>query len=123
MKHATFNYAGTVIVVEDGDSISAALDLGLHVWSHTPLRLFGCNARELKQPGGPEARDNLRALLPPGTPIAVTTLGEDKYGARWQARVKLADGTDLVTQLIAQQWAAPWNGQGAKPVPPWPRTV
>jgi hypothetical protein len=54
-------------------------------------------------------------------------LPNDKYGDRLDAVVTYlaADGTphDLVTDLVAAQWLAPWNGVGIQPKPPWPRTV
>jgi len=114
--------------VHDGDSLAVSLDLatkpllGVALWAHdVPIRLAGCNARELAQPGGPEARDNLAALLPAGTAVTVTVLHADKYDPRRDARITLPDGTDLVARLIAEQWLAPWSGSGPKPVPPWPR--
>jgi endonuclease YncB( thermonuclease family) len=125
-----YEYTAVVRDVHDGDTITVDIDLGLGVWKHgASLRLYGCNARELKDPGGAEARDNLAALLPVGSRIIVRSykpgrdLPEDKYGGRYDATVALPDGRDLVTLLIAGQWVSPWNGKGARPVPPWPRTA
>lgn len=115
-------YAATVIAVHDGDTITADIDLGFSVHTIQHLRLLGCNARELSQPGGPDAAANLAGLLF-GKQVTVRSVKPDKFGGRYDAAITLPDGTDLVTQLIADQWAAPWDGTGAKPVPPWPRTV
>lgn len=116
-------YDAVVVRVVDGDSVDLDVDLGFRVWlREVPFRLAGCNARELGSPGGPEARDHLTGVLPTGLAVTVRSIKADKY-ARWDAQVVMPDGSDLVQQLIAGQWAAPWNGLGVKPVPVWPRTV
>jgi endonuclease YncB( thermonuclease family) len=118
-----YRYRAVVVEVHDGDSITADVDLGLHVWRrHESFRLLGCNARELEDPGGVEARDNLAAIVT-GTELTLTSVKPDKYGDRMDCVITLPDGSDLVTGLIAEQWAAPWSGRGVKPLPPWPRTV
>jgi hypothetical protein len=55
--------------------------------------------------------------------VTLTSVKPDKYGDRMLATIILPDGSDLVTSLIAEEWAAPWSGRGVKPLPPWPRTV
>ena len=118
-----YTYNAMVVAVHDGDTITASIDLGFHVMLfQQQVRLLGCNARELSEPGGLEARDNLRALLPsaPAT-VTIRTVRPDKFGGRYDAQITLPDGTDLVSKLIADGWAAPWDGTGSKPVPPWPR--
>jgi endonuclease YncB( thermonuclease family) len=114
-------YTADIVAIHDGDTITASLSLGFDVYTIQHLRLLGCNARELSQPGGKEALANLAAILS-GKTVTVRSVKPDKY-ARYDAAITLPDGTDLVTQLIADGWAAEWNGQGPKPVPPWPRTV
>lgn len=89
------------------------------------IRLRGCNARELDEPGGQQAHDALTARLPVGTPVVLADVGPDKFGNRQDAAVFYLgdDGTvrDLTADLIAEDWAAAWNGLGKRPVPPWPR--
>lgn len=118
----TYTYEATIARIIDGDTLTATIDLGFHVWLYDrTIRLNGCNAREIHDPGGIEARDNLATLLPPGTPVTLTSIGIDKYGDRIDARIALPDGADLTQQLITTGWAAPWDGHGPKPTPPWPR--
>ncbi len=119
-----YTYRATIEAVHDGDTIVVSLDMGRHLWIlGAKHRLAGCNARELADPGGPQARDNLIALLPVFTSVTLKSLKPYKYGDEYMADITLLDGRDLVPLLIAAQWAAPWNGRGERPVPPWPRTV
>lgn len=120
---AVYIYDAIVLGVHDGDTIRLDVDLGFSAHEEIDFRLLGCNARELSQPGGPEARDNLVALLPVGTKLTIRSVKPDKFGGRYDADVTLPDGDNLVARLIDEQWVAPWNGAGTKPVPPWPRTV
>ena len=136
----TQRHPAVVLEVHDGDTVKMSVrlaktrmpdhDLGFHIYAehgfivlHTSVRLLGCNAIELRNPGGPEAQQNLAALLPAGLHVMLSTVLDDKYGGRVDATVTLPDGTDLVTALIVGQWAAPWDGLGPKPTPPWPRTI
>lgn len=104
----------------DGDTIYLDLDMGLSVWMRkVRLRLRGINARELTQPGGPNAQVNLAQMLPVGSPLTAVTVKSGKYD--YEAVVTLPDGSDLATVLVQGGWAAQWDGTGAKPLPPWPR--
>lgn len=124
--HLSASAQAIVREVHDGDTLTALVQLptrallGVDLWAALPLRLAGCNARELGQPGGPEAHRYLAALLPVGTKVTVAVVGTDKYGTRRDAHITLPDGTDLVATLAASGWVALWNGRGTKPVPPWP---
>ena len=127
-----YTYAATVTGVHDGDTVAVDIDLGFGVHTIQHVRLLGCNAIELAQPGGVEARDHLASLFGL-TSTSVNNLAHvvlrsvkvDKYGGRYDAAITLtnAGGGDLVTQLIADGWAAAWDGKGPKPVPPWPRAA
>lgn len=123
-----FAYNAVVVKVVDGDTVNVIVDRGMYDYAGSvehpiPVRVAGCNARELSEPGGPEARDAVEALLPPGTQVVLHTVKPDKYAPRWDAYIETATVPDLTTELVAQQWAAAWNGTGTAPVPPWPRTV
>lgn len=115
-----YTYTATVLAVHDGDTFTALVDLGFDVALRVKLRLLGCNAIELGQPGGTEAGDNLRQLINLRT-VYLHTVQVDKYGGRYDAQVTLPDIGDLATKLIADGWAAAWDGKGPRPVPPWPR--
>lgn len=117
-------FAAWVTRVVDGDTIVCDIDLGLRSWLRDyKVRLNGCNAWEISTEAGKAAHENLVGRLPVGTYLTLTFVKDYKYGGEFVATPYLSDGTDLVQQLIAQQWLAPWNGRGTVPVPPWPRTV
>lgn len=133
-----YTYRGQVLDVHDGDTVRVDLDLHIgsthhdidlgfdvHIASHhlrlrEDVRLKGCNAIELAQPGGVEARDHLASLLPVGEWVTVQTFKVDKFGGRYDALITLPDGRDVTTVMCADGYAAPWDGVGPKPVPPWP---
>lgn len=120
-----FRYNAWVNSVTDGDTIRVEVDWGFRRYDYTvPIRLLGGAAREKREPGGAEAKEYLTALLPVGTPVVLETADDDKFAPRWLASVTyLRDGEprDLVTDLIADGWLAPWDGRGAQPKPAWPR--
>lgn len=127
MTDKTFTFYALIRDVHDGDTLYGWVDHGMGLWNHgassngVGLRLNGCNARELSQDGGKEARDNLASLIPVGSVVPITSVKWDKYSNRLDVTITLADGTDLVSKLIADGWAAAWDGTGARPVPAWPR--
>lgn len=111
----------TVLDVYDGDTIRVDIDLGQDVWvRRRTVRLAGVAARELRDPGGGEARDHLAALLPPGTPVLIESTGWDKYAGRIVGLVHLARVGLVQDQLIAAGYAVTWDGRGRQPAPPWP---
>lgn len=129
MSGKVFNLYASVNEIHDGDTIYAFIDHGCGIWNHghavhgVGLRFIGMNARELSEPGGPEARDFLATLIKPGDYIKITSEDWDKYDNRIDVAINLPGIGDLATYLIEQQWAAAWDGTGPRPVPPWPRTV
>lgn len=120
MAGPVYTYAAAVTAVHDGDTLHVLAALGFHISFDVDCRLWGLNARELAMPGGPEARDHLAALCPPGTVVTFRSVGADKYG-RWLGVITLPDGRDVATQMIRDGMAAPWDGKGSPaPVAPWP---
>lgn len=125
----------TIVSVHDGDTINVVVEpykdhyVGSPTKPH-PVRLVGCNAIELGNPGGPETQAWLASLLPVGATVVLYQVGDDKFAPRWDCSVAYVPTTaakgsgivhDLVTDLVADGWVVPWNGLGVKPVPPWPR--
>ncbi len=122
MRANVYHYNALVRRVVDGDTIILDVDLGFGVWVHEQsFRLLGINAREHSMAGGVEATSHLMGILPAGTPVRVSSVKNDKYGGRFDARIELAGGHDLASELITTGWAAPWAGTGEKPLPAWPR--
>ena len=124
-----YTYYATIRSNHDGDTFRADVRVGFG-WTNQgtngegqPFRVAGCNAIELKQPGGQEAQAHLAALLPPGTVVVLDSLKDYKYGGEYMANVTLPDGRNLTQVLVADGFACYWQGKGAAPVPAWPRTV
>lgn len=65
-----------VVDVQDGCTITTSDKPGATAGS--PLRLYGIGAPTPRQPMGPEARAELRRLLPKGTRVEIETVGEGK---------------------------------------------
>lgn len=140
MRPQPYTYRARPVRVIDGDTLVADLDLGFDTTLRTTLRLAGCNARELSEPGGREARAHLEELLlspwlgPRDWPLVASTIKPDKFGGRYDAHLHWPDTPrsmqderedeyidSLVDLLIRNHWAAPWDGRGPRPLPPWPR--
>lgn len=122
MTEHEYVYDAVIARIVDGDTLIVSVSLGFNTWRHNQaIRLAGCNARELHEPGGQEARAHLVSFLPVGTEVLIASVKTDKYGQRYDATVTLPDGVDLVGALLAEGWVTPWDGRGNKPVPPWPR--
>jgi endonuclease YncB( thermonuclease family) len=111
-------WQATVVDVHDGDTVRVLIDLGFSVRYAADVRLLGLNAIELGDPGGIEAKAHLQGLLT--GPVTVSTVKPDKYGGRYDAVLTTADGANINNKMVADGYAAPWNGAGPKPVPPWP---
>lgn len=115
-----YTYRANILSVHDGDSLRIDVDLGFHLSVDLGVRLHGINTRELKDPGGKEARDHLLGLCPIGSEVLFRSFGPDKYGGRWLGVLTSHGDRDVATQMIRDGFAAPWDGKGPKPVPLWP---
>lgn len=116
-----YRYKATVERVSDGDTVCLHVDLGHYVYARLRCRLHSTNVFEKDQPGGPEAGAYLRHLLPPGTEVIVRSVETDRYAGRFVGQLFLPDGRDVSEVMVAAGFAAPWDGRGERPLPPWPR--
>jgi endonuclease YncB( thermonuclease family) len=125
-------YPAVVIEVTDGDTADVFLDRGGDDWWKTQLRFLGCACREKRRPGGPEATAYTTGLVAPIAPTLLIDMFDkrhqgvvlarrwDKFGGRVDGILYLPDGNDVSTLLIRSGYAAPWDGRGTQPEPPWP---
>jgi endonuclease YncB( thermonuclease family) len=125
-------YPAVVIKVTDGDTADVFLDRGGDDWWKTQLRFLGCACRESREPGGPEAALYTTQLVAAITPPRLIDMFDkrwqglvlarkwDKFGGRVDGFLYLPDGNDVSTLLIRSGYAAPWDGRGTQPKPPWP---
>lgn len=107
-----YTYKAAVLSVYDGDTITVAADLGMHVTIRAKLRLYRIDAPEMGTPLGLKARDHLRSLLVP--PLTIKTFKDpgDKYG-RWLADVY--SGDICVNDQMVIDGMAIYYGGGTKP--------
>lgn len=111
----------TVDYVLDGDTIEVTAADG----NSQRVRLLGINTPEIPhddqpgQCGGEVAAEQLRTLLPEGTPVELISDpaadAEDRYG-RLLRYVELEDGTDAGAALIAAGYAYAW-APSSEPAP------
>ena len=99
-----YAWPGTVLDVHDGDTMTVA-PMG-DVRTPLKIRLYGIDAPELEQKGGPQSRDHLLALVQPGQDVEVIKMSTDKYG-----RTVALVATDRVLNAdmleAGQAWAYP----------------
>lgn len=70
-------WPATVLDVHDGDTVTVA-PMG-DVRAPMKVRLYGIDAPELDQKGGPQSRDHLRSLVSPGQDVEVIPMKIDQY--------------------------------------------
>ena|SRR5690349_8412174 len=107
-------YRATIVEVHDGDTLTADASLGFDCYARVTVRLFGVNTPELtkgtaaQRKAGRAARDFVKQLLPPGSPVRVTTLiatsGEQTRSfVRYVASIEMPGpvASDLASVLVA----------------------
>jgi micrococcal nuclease len=114
-----YEYKASVVRIVDGDTVLLDLDLGFYMLARMSCRLAGLNCIELNQPGGSAAKTYLASLLPLDAEVVVKSVKPDKYAGRFDAVLTLK-GVNINNQMIADGYAAKWDGKGTRPVPPWP---
>ena len=87
----------TTIAVTDGDTLRSG-DLRIRLW--------GIDAPELKDAGGPEAKQAL-ADLTNGQPLVCDVVDVGKYG-RMIAKCRLPGGADLACEMVRTGHAVDW---------------
>lgn len=80
-------YRAIVDRVVDGDTVVVLADVGLDAYPCVSLRLRDVRAVELRSERGEEARAVLETLLPPGTPVVVSTFKDRQTFDRYVADV------------------------------------
>lgn len=102
---AAQTFVGRVTSVPDGDTLWVVPDAG---GKPQKLRLLGIDAPEICQPGGPEARDALQALVG-RQKVEVEVQRNDDYG-RGLARLRVG-GSDVGATLVRQGkvWSYRWR--------------
>jgi endonuclease YncB( thermonuclease family) len=129
---AVYSYSDVrVLGVYDGDTArfeltSAPVDVGFGMFVRGSTGAFSCRilgyaSRELKEPGGEEARYHLATLLGTGKDLIVESVRWDKYGGRFDGHVFRHYRTECIAHMMIDAgYGVPWNGKGIQPKPPWP---
>jgi len=107
----------------DADTCVLQVDVGFKILVRVTCRLRsltgGLNTREKGEPGAAEAAARVAELAPPGATVRLHSYELDRYGRTLGALIT-DDGVDIGAQLVADSYAAPWDGMGQRPEPPWP---
>ena len=120
---AAQDYPAAIVRVTDGDT----LVLSVPAWKGTPfqtipVRIVGIDTPEKRKPPakcvtevkkGLAAQAFAKTLAQPGDLVILTYLKRDKF-FRIDGKVKLADGRDWATAMIASGMAVPYTGSGPK---------
>ena len=91
--------SGRVTRVIDGDTFKINID-GIEM----AVRLWGIDAPETDQPGGPEARSYLEGLVPPDSKVEIHPLNMDRYG-RMVGSVDNGGKWAVNVLMVAYGWA------------------
>jgi micrococcal nuclease len=111
-----YEYNAVIRSVYDGDTCRADIDCGFGIWtSNQSLRLLGIDAPELGKPGGIEARDYLRKLIPVGSNVVIHTVKDEteKYGRLLASIVATGPNgaeVNVNQQMISDGHAVPYFG-------------
>lgn len=119
-----YQYKAKVLRWVDGDKVDLEVDLGFRVRIEQRARLAGLNTCELRSKEVVEREKAVRAtmlvnrLAFPASFVTINSkkpTADDKYG-RWLVEIVIGDGTNLNQELLRQNLAKPWDGQGSAPV-------
>lgn len=100
-----FTYPASVVGVIDGDTLTAAVDLGFGVTTVQTLRLRALDAPEIETAAGREAKEFLEKILPQGSSVLIRTHRSDKYD-RYLADI-FVNGEHVNQKLVDEGFAIP----------------
>lgn len=87
----------TVVTITDGDTIRS---------DDLRVRLWGIDAPEMDESGGPAAKEALRTIIA-GQELTCEVKGRDRY-RRTVARCELPDGRDIACEMVRAGFARDW---------------
>lgn len=112
MEHRKlYRYKAIITAVYDGDTVTADIDLGLHIWLRgEKLRLARINAPEVRgkqRPQGIVSRDFLREMIL-DRPVWLHTVKRGKYG-RYLAEIWSEDDSNVNDAMLESGHALPYK--------------
>jgi micrococcal nuclease len=114
----SYEYAGTIVEVLDGDTLKIDVDLGFGIIMHKmKVRLNRINSAEKNTPDGIKAKLALSEVAL-GRRCVIRTLKDrtEKYG-RYLGEVVPEGGENLSDYMVSRGLAVLWDGQGERPAP------
>ncbi|MFD3514897.1 thermonuclease family protein [Streptomyces sp. NPDC058657] len=109
-------YPARLVRVIDADTLDVEIDLGFSIHIRQRVRLQGLNAPERNTADGKAAIDWVLAWFTGRDRFTVETHQQEKYG-RWLATITDPDGMNLNAALLAEGYAASYDGVGPRPLP------
>ena len=109
-----------VLAVIDGDTFTARCQTWPQYYVETSIRIVGIDTPELRgrcekeKKLAAEARNVLAELLPLQQSVLLSHVEPDKYGGRFLASVRTADGVDVGGELLKRGLAVSYSGKGMK---------
>jgi micrococcal nuclease len=116
---ALYHYRATVSKIVDGDTISAEISLGCHVYSERRIRLLNYDAAELfsgnDRDRGAEAKAALEAIIPVGSTVYIATQLDHTSFDRLLGTVYAAGSGDELLDVSAAMIAGGYDVTGQTP--------
>ena len=113
-----YTYKARIHSIYDGDTIRADLDLGMGIWKHESLRLYGINTPEIRgeeREEGLEAKAFVQSVLEDPHMECVIKTHKDKKGKYGRLLAEVFYGSiehgmmNLNQQLIELGYAEPYE--------------
>ncbi len=110
---AELQIPATILRAIDGDTIEVEAQLWTDTYKRTVIRVRGLDTPEIRgkcqaERDGAQAAKAFVAAQAPA--VQLTEIAPDKYGGRYDARVRLADGRDLAAVMVAQGLGRAYSG-------------